>query len=144
MTVPARLGIVTLGVRDLNRSVEFYERLGWKRASSSVEGVIYWFNVGGTNLGLFPLDELAADADLPPRTSEGFGGVTLAINVSNEQAVTDALEAAKTAGAKIIKPAVKAEWGGFSGYFADPDGYPWEVAYNPSFPLDAEGRVSIP
>jgi uncharacterized protein len=144
MSVPARLGIVTLGVRDLGRSVAFYERLGWKRASSSVEGEIYWFDLGGTNLGLFGRDALAADAKLPPKDGDGFGGVTLAINLPSEQAVTEALDAAAQAGATIVKPAEKMDWGGFSGYFTDPDGYPWEVAYNPHFPLDAGGLPRIP
>lgn len=143
MGVPARLGIVTLGVSDLARSVAFYEALGWEKTASSNEAIA-WFRAGGTHVGLFPYDELAADASLEPGRGEGFGGITLAISVPSEDEVTAALDAAAAAGGTIIKPAVKADWGGFSGYFADPDGYPWEVAHNPHFPLDADGRLTIP
>lgn len=144
MTVPARLGLVTLGVADLGRSVAFYEALGWEKASSSIEGTIVWFRTADTHVGLFPYDELAEDAKLRGPKPSGFGGVTLAINVATEDEVTRALDAAHAAGATILKPATRAEWGGFSGYFADPDGYPWEVAHNPHFPIGDDGRVRIP
>jgi catechol 2,3-dioxygenase-like lactoylglutathione lyase family enzyme len=143
MSVPARIGIVTLGVTDLPRSVAFYEALGWERCSSSNESIC-WFRTADSHLGLFPRELLAEDANLPADPRGEFGGVTLAINVESEEAVTAALAEAAGAGARILKPAVKAEWGGFSGYFADPDGHPWEVAFNPFFPLDEKGRVSIP
>lgn len=145
MTVPARLSIVTLGVADLARSIAFYEALGWERRASSVPDVIAWFGLDGTYLGLFPRDELAADAAIadpgpPPR----FSGVTLAINVHSDDEVVAALSAAVDAGATILKPAEMAIFGGLSGYFADPDGHAWEVAHNPGFPLDAAGRITIP
>ncbi|HEY7477084.1 MAG TPA: VOC family protein [Actinomycetota bacterium] len=143
MTVPARLGLVTLGVTDLARSAAFYEALGWERASSSIPGVIQWFQTADANLGLFPLDELAADAGVPPERG-AFPGITLAINVSTPEEVAPALAAAEAAGATAVKPATQADWGGVSGYFADPDGYLWEVAYNPAFPLDEQGRLHIP
>jgi catechol 2,3-dioxygenase-like lactoylglutathione lyase family enzyme len=142
MTVPARLSIVTIGVADLPRSVAFYEGLGWRRSSASMDG-ISWFDVGGCALGLFPRDELAADAGVPDGAG-GFGGITLAINVPSEGAVDEALADAEHAGGTIVKPAVRAEWGGYSGYFADPDGTCWEVAMNPGFPLDAEGFMHLP
>lgn len=144
MAVPARLSIVTLGVTDLDRSISFYEALGWERAASSIAGEICWFRLTGSYLGLFGYEALAEDANLPARPRGEFGGITLAINVDSEEAVTAAIEAAATAGATVLKAGTRMEWGGFSGYFADPDGYPWEVAFNPSFPLDAEGRVHIP
>jgi hypothetical protein len=143
MGVPARLGLVTLGVRDLDRSVAFYEALGWERASSSIEGVIQWFHTAESNLGLFPLEELAADAGVSAERGP-FAGITLAINVETPESVAPGLAAAEAAGATIVKAATEAEWGGVSGYFSDPDGYLWEIAYNPAFPLDEQGRLHIP
>jgi uncharacterized glyoxalase superfamily protein PhnB len=95
-------------------------------------------------LGLFPYAHLAADATLDPVRRAGFGGVTLAINVPTEEEVQPALDAAAAAGGSIVKTATRADWGGLSGYFADPDGYPWEVAWNPFFPLDADGLLEMP
>jgi hypothetical protein len=144
MSIPARLGLVTLGVTDLARSVTFYEALGWERRSSSIEGVIAWFGTVDTSLGLFPWDELAADAALPAEPRAPFGGMTLAINVETPAEVAACLEAAVGAGGTLLKPATLADWGGTSGYFADPDGHPWEIAHNPAFPIDPDGRVRIP
>jgi catechol 2,3-dioxygenase-like lactoylglutathione lyase family enzyme len=143
MGIPARMSIVTLGVSDLERSAAFYASLGWERCSSSSDEIV-WFRTVDTHIGLFPYEELAADAKIAGPTRGSFGGVTLAINVENEEAVTDALDEAARQGATIIKPAERMEWGGFSGYFADPDGYPWEVAHNPSFPIDGNGKTTIP
>ena len=146
MAVPARIHIVTLGVADLPRSVAFYGALGWERCASSNAGIA-WFRTDGSYLGLFPRDHLAADAAVaadaagPPGR---FSGVTLAINVPTEAGVGAALDAAVAAGARLLKPATRADWGGLSGYFAAPDGHAWEVAHNPFFPLDAEGRITIP
>lgn len=144
MTIPARLGLVTLGVRDLGRSIAFYEALGWERLSSSIEGSIAWFGTADTNIGLFPWDELAEDAHLPAEPRARFGGITLAINVETVAEVAAALEAAVAAGGTLLKPATVMDWGGTSGYFADPDGHPWEIAYNPGFRIDATGRLRIP
>lgn len=141
--VPARLGIVTLGVADLARSVAFYEALGWERASSSMDEIC-WFHTADTNLGLFPRKELAADAGVPDEPPQGFAGFTLAINVETEDEVGAALQAAAEAGATLIKPATRADWGGLSGYFGDPDGFLWEVAWNPGFPIGEDGRLQIP
>jgi uncharacterized protein len=145
MTVPARVNLVTLGVDDLARSVAFYEALGWQRSSVSVEGVVAFFRTGGPALGLFPYADLLADVGLPdaPRPA-GFGGVTLAINVESEAGVAAALDAAAAAGATVLKPASRAEWGGTTGYFADPDGYTWEVAHNQGFPFDERGLLELP
>jgi catechol 2,3-dioxygenase-like lactoylglutathione lyase family enzyme len=143
MTIPARLGIVTLGVADLPRSVAFYEALGWERCTSSSEAIA-WFRTADSHIGLFPWHELAEDARLPAQPRARFGGITLAINVESPEAVGVALEAAVAAGATLLKPAISTDWGGTSGYFADPDGHPWEVAHNPFFPIDADGRVRIP
>ena len=143
MTVPARIHIVALGVADLPRSVAFYDALGWERCASSQEAIA-WFRTAGSYLGLFPREHLAADAAVAPGDPEQFSGVTMAINVSTEEEVVAALGAAVAAGARLLKPATRADWGGLSGYFADPDGHAWEVAYNPFFPIDAEGRITIP
>jgi catechol 2,3-dioxygenase-like lactoylglutathione lyase family enzyme len=143
MGIPAQFGIVTLGVSDLDRSSAFYEALGWERCASSNESIC-WFRTTGSYVGLFPYESLAADADLPTSPREPFRGVTLAINVESEEAVGRALNEAATVGGEIIKPAQRAEWGGYSGYFTDPDGYPWEVAFNPNFELNEGGRVLIP
>ncbi|HYU57005.1 MAG TPA: VOC family protein [Actinomycetota bacterium] len=144
MTVPARLSIVTLGVDDLQRSIAFYEALGWRKSSASIEGVIAWFHTNETALGLFPRAELAADAALPSEPRAPFGGITLAMNIEHEELVQPLLEAAAAAGGSILKPATRADWGGVSGYFADPDGHPWEIAWNPGFELDEDGRLRLP
>jgi uncharacterized protein len=141
--VPARLGIVTLGVADLDRSIAFYLALGWERCSSSVDGEISWFKTADTYVGLFPYQDLADDAAIPSASRGTFGGVTLAICVDRLEDVDVALRTAAEAGATILKPSTDVGFGQ-SGYFADPDGYPWEVAFNPSFPLDESGRLSIP
>ena len=143
MAVPARMGIVTLGVSDLARSIAFYEALGWERCASSVEGVICWFKTADNYLGLFPYEELAADAAVASPRRGTFDGITLAINVETDSDVTAALDAAAAAGATILKPATDLGFA-VSGYFADPDGYPWEVAHNPAFPLDERGGLTIP
>lgn len=137
MNLPARLSFVTLGVRDLDRATRFYEALGWRRSSRSVEGEVSFFKVGGdVVLALWGYDNLVDDtqvADAGPKP--GFPGVALAINVDSEDDVVAALAAAEVAGARILKPGTRAEWGGFTGYFADPDGHPWEVAWNPGYPF---------
>ena len=143
MSVPARLSIVTLGVADVGRAVEFYEALGWQRCASSQEAIA-WFRLTGSYLGLFGREALAEDAALPPEPTAPFGGITLAMNVAAEVEVDAALDAAVAAGGRLLKPATRADWGGLSGYFADPDGHPWEIAWNPSFPIDEAGRITIP
>ena len=142
MSVPARISIVTLGVDNLARSKAFYEALGWEVAGT-VGDEICWFKTADSYLGLFDRESLARDAGLRSEPTAEFGGITLAINVESEAAVDGAFEAAQGAGARILKLAERTEWGGYSGYFADPDGHPWEVAYNPSFPIGANGRITI-
>lgn len=142
MSVPARLNIVTLGVDDVARSRAFYEGLGWEVAGAVGEEIC-WFRTSDSYVGLWGREDLARDAGLRSEPTAEFGGITLAINVENEEAVTTALEAAVTAGGRILKPGTRMDWGGFSGYFADPDGHPWEVAYNPTFPIGEDGRITI-
>jgi uncharacterized protein len=140
MTVPARISLVTLGVADVARATAFYLALGWPLASSSEEGVVVsFFRTGGALLGLFGASALAADAHAEPGASPQFREVTVAINVASREEVDAALAATAEAGGAIAKPAEAAEWGGYSGYFADPDGHLWEVAHNPFWPLGADG-----
>ncbi len=137
-----RLNIITLGVRDLGRAVSFYrDGLKWPLSSASV-GDFAIFNLStGTALALYPRNLLAADANVKDRG--GFGGITLAQNVSDKETVDRVLTQAVKAGGNLLKPAATAEWGGYSGYFADPDGHPWEVAWNPFFVLEA-GQLRLP
>lgn len=137
-----RLNIITLGVRDLERAVSFYrDGLGWPQSSASV-GQFAIFNLStGTALALYPRHLLAADACV--KDEGGFGGITLAQNVSDKETVDLVLLQAVEAGGVLLKAARDAEWGGYSGYFADPDGHPWEVAWNPFF-IMADGRLQLP
>jgi catechol 2,3-dioxygenase-like lactoylglutathione lyase family enzyme len=137
-----RISIVTLGVEDLARSREFYERLGWRRSMAKAEGVVF-FQAGGMALALYPRHELAKGANIAAE-GQGFCGMALAYNARNRAEVDSVLAHAENAGARILKPAEEAFWGGYSGYFADPDGFPWEVAWNPSFPIAADGAIQIP
>ncbi|HWL90532.1 MAG TPA: VOC family protein [Actinomycetota bacterium] len=142
MSVHARISIVTLGVDDVARSKAFYEALGWEVAGA-VGDEICWFKTADSYLGLFDRESLARDAGLRSEPTAEFGGITLAVNVESEAAVDAAFQTAEGAGARILKPAEHSDWGGYSGYFADPDGHPWEVAYNPSFPIGDDGRITI-
>jgi catechol 2,3-dioxygenase-like lactoylglutathione lyase family enzyme len=126
-----RVSILTLGVTNLERSIQFYEQgLGLPRLA--FEDTIAFFQLAGTWLALYPWDDLALDAGMPAAGS-GFRGVTLAHNVGSKREVDQVLAEAASAGARIVKPAQDVFWGGYSGYFADPDGHLWEVAWNPHF-----------
>jgi uncharacterized protein len=136
-----RLSLVTLGVADLERSRRFYEDgLGWRRGNNHPEVVFY--QIGGAVLALFSREALAADARVPAAGS-GFGGIALAYNARTREEVDAVLAEAEAAGAKILKPAEDAFWGGYSGYFADPDGHPWEVAWNPEWTITDDGSVRL-
>ncbi len=138
-----RLTVVTLGVSNVARSRRFYcEGLGFVASSATSEHIVF-IDAGDVVLGLYPRDLLAEDAQVSAKGS-GFGGITLARNVGTKGEVDAAIDAARKAGAKILKPAQEVFWGGYSGYFADPDGHPWEVAYNPHWKLDGKGRVLLP
>ena len=128
-----RLSLVTLGVFDLARSAKFYEEvLKFPRLSSPP--TIAFFQLGPTWLALYPRQDLAADAGVSA-TGHGFPGFTLSHNVRSEGEVETLLQEIAASGAKIVKPAQRADWGGYSGYFSDPDGFLWEVAFNPQFPI---------
>ncbi len=138
-----RLNIVSLGVADLARARRFYcDGLGWVESSASNESICF-IEAGGVVLGLYGREALAEDASVPADGS-GFAGFTLAHNVASEADVERVLAEAVEAGARLVKPAQKVFWGGYSGYFADPDGHLWEVAHNPFFSLDAAGRIVLP
>ncbi|MFG2908194.1 VOC family protein [Kitasatospora sp. NPDC048286] len=142
-TFPARISIVTLGVTDLDRSARFYEALGWKRSAASSPEIV-WFRTADSALGLFPTEELAADAGLPVTGEPSFRGVTLAVNLESPALVDAALRTAVEAGAVVVKPPVPTDWGGYSGYFEDPDGHLWELAHNPFFPFTEDGSLDLP
>jgi uncharacterized protein len=136
-----RLSLVTLGVADLERSHRFYEDgLGWRRGNAHAE--VVFFQLGGLVLALFARSALAADAGLQAAGS-GFGGIALAYNARSRAEVDAVLGEARAAGATILKPAQDAFWGGYSGYFADPDGHPWEVAWNPDWTILDDGSVRL-
>lgn len=137
-----RVSLITLGVSDLNRSREFYERLGWRRSMAKSDGIVF-FQIGGIALALYPRQELAKDATIASE-GQGFNGMTLAYNTRNRYEVDSVLKEAQAAGATILKPAQEASWGGYSGYFSDPNGFLWEVAWNPFFPIAEDGSIKIP
>ena len=139
-----RVSMIALGVADLPRAEAFYQALGWSRSSQSKAGVIAFFQLaGGVVLCLFPRALLAEDACLVD-AGPGFGGVTLAQNQRSRAEVDAVLQQAGAAGAVITKPAQMVSWGGYSGYFTDPDGHAWEVAWNPFFTLGAQGELQLP
>ena len=135
-----RLSVVTLGVADLQRSLGFYEALGWRRGNSHAE--VVFFQANGCVLALYPRGLLAKDASIPAEGG-GFSGVVLAYNTRSREEVAAVLAEAERAGGRILKPAQDAFWGGHSGYFADPDGHLWEVAWNPEWELTAGGDVKL-
>lgn len=124
------ISLVTLGVEDLDRSIDFYTDLGLPMEDRDPDDAIAFFDLEGTRLALYPKQLLAKDATVSPE-GEGFAGVTLANNVGSEAAVDATIEKAVAAGAEVVKPPEAADWGGYSGYVADPDGHLWEIAYNP-------------
>lgn len=142
----ARVSIVTLGVSDLGRAVAFYrDGLGWPLSAGASNEEIVFFKTGGTVLALYPRDELAADANVEDDSrSDGFSGFTLAQNVDDKEQVSRILREAEAAGAAIVKEAQDVFWGGYSGYFADPDGHLWEVAWNPYVAFAEDGGLELP
>ncbi len=137
----SNISFVTLGVADLPASSAFYERLGLVRHARSNEHITF-FDMSGQILGLFNAQALADDAGLHP-ASGGFGGIALAHNVDRPEDVQPLIDAAVAAGGTELRPASAPPWGGIRGYFADPDGHAWEVAWNPGITVDDNGRVSF-
>ncbi len=127
------VNLITLGVKDLKKSTDFYEKgLQFPRFEMGAGDGISFFKLEGSWLSLYPWELLAKDATVSER-GQGFRGVTLAHVVETEEQVLQTLKEAEHAGGTIVKPAEKADWGGFSGYFSDLDNHLWEVAYNPFF-----------
>jgi predicted lactoylglutathione lyase len=137
-----RMSLITLGVADVATATEFYERFGLRKSSASQESVSF-FQLGPTVLGLFGREALKEDGKAASVWT-GNGGISLAQNLGSEAEVDRLMTHAANIGATILKPAQRAFWGGYHGYFADPDGHVWEIAYNPFFNLDEAGRVILP
>ncbi|MCB0834632.1 MAG: VOC family protein [Bacteroidetes bacterium] len=137
----SNIHFITLGVRNLKRSLMFYrDGLGfnlWKE-----QGDIVFFDMGGMVLALYPLRLLAEDANIKA-LGRDFGGITLSHNVPFKEDVQKTLEIARQAGGKILKQAEDTFWGGRSGYFADPSGYPWEIAWNPFIKISKAGKLIL-
>ena len=137
-----RINYVTLGVADLARSRAFYARLGFQESKKSNPNIAF-FEMPGLIFALFPRTALAEDAhQADAGAPNGFHGFALAQNQRTKADVDTTLEAAVAAGARLLKPAQDVFWGGYAGYFADPDGFAWEVAFNPHWPLGPDGRLT--
>lgn len=136
-----RVSLITLGVTDLKRARTFYERLGWR--GQEVEETVF-FQVGGIALVLWGRDKLALDVGINDEQGGGFSGVVLAHNVRSEAEVEDVITSAERAGATVTRRAARTFYGGYAGYFTDPDGYAWEVAHNPGLMLAEDGSITVP
>ena len=135
-----RLTVVTLGVSDLARARAFYEALGWTTGAEPDDDVVF-FQSGGMVVALWGRSQLAEDSGVTE--GEGWGGITRAHNVRSPADVDAVLAEAERAGATITRPGGETFWGGYSGVFVDPDGYPWEVAHNPHWTLKEDGSVKL-
>lgn len=140
--MPPHISMITLGVADIAKATAFYERLGFKKSSDS-QDVVTFFQAGSAVLGLFGRDALKEDAKASGLWT-GNGGMTVAMNCASEAEVDAMMATAEAAGAQILKPAEKTFWGGYGGYFTDLDGHAWEVAHNPLWSLDENGRIDLP
>jgi catechol 2,3-dioxygenase-like lactoylglutathione lyase family enzyme len=141
----ARLTMITLGVSNMRASIAFYQALGFTRKFRATGEVVAFFDTGGTAIGLFPWDQLAQDVTLPERPRpEAFRGVTLGWNCRSAAEVDTVLDFAVAQGASLLKPAHLTDYGGYSGYFADPDGHPWEVVVAPNIEVGEDRRVHLP
>ncbi len=134
-----RVSLITLGVSDLPRARAFYEALGWEVSDDPEETV--FFQAGGLIVALWSRKSLEEDTDV--EDTGGWGGVTLAHNVSSPAEVDNILEEARLAGARIAREGAETFWGGYSGVFVDPDGHPWEVAHNPGWTLAPDGTIHL-
>jgi catechol 2,3-dioxygenase-like lactoylglutathione lyase family enzyme len=138
-----RITFVTLGVFDMAASRAFYEKLGFVASGASTPDVTF-FDANGLVFALFGHADLAEDAGISAGKKPDFRGVSLAWNAASVEEADRIMAHAAACGARIVKPCRKVFWGGYSGYFADPDGHLWEVAHNPFFPFDAAGRIQLP
>jgi hypothetical protein len=140
-----RFAVITLGVADMRTSIAFYEALGFAPKFRATGEAVAFFDTGGTMIGLFPSDQLAEDAALPdqPRP-QAFRGLTLAWNCNSTEEVDVVMASAISKGAKLVRPAEKTDYGGYRGYFSDPDGHPWEAVVAPHIVAGADRRVHLP
>lgn len=142
MSIAPNFTIVTLGVTDLAKSIDFYRALGWEKRGDEKNGIC-WFKTSATWIGLYDNHELAKDAELAaPSERPAYRGSTLALNMNSVEEVDAAFAHVASIGARIVKAPKKTPWGGYSGYFADPDGHLWEIAHAPMFPVK-NGRIEI-
>jgi catechol 2,3-dioxygenase-like lactoylglutathione lyase family enzyme len=139
----ARLTMITLGVSNMRASIAFYDALGFVRKFQATGETVAFFETGGTAIGLFPWDHLAQDVTLPDRP-QAFRGMTLAWNCRSPEEVDAVLDFAISKGASLLKPAYRTDYGGYSGYFADPDNHPWEVVVAPGIEVGEDRRVHLP
>ena len=148
MTMPApvpRLTVITLGVSNMRASIAFYEALGFRRKFKATGEAVAFFDTGGTMIGLFPWDQLAQDATLPDRPRpQAFRGMTLAWNCRTREEVDEVLDFAVSKGASLLKSPHETDYGGYSGYFADPDNHPWEVVVAPGIEVGENRRIHLP
>lgn len=138
-----RVSLITLGVADLDRAVDFYGGLGWEPGNDRVEQGVAFFQAAGMVVALWDRAKLAADSEVSDDAG-GWGGITLAYNVRSPADVERVLAEAENAGGTVPRAGVETEWGGYSGLFADPDGHRWEVAHNPAWELAEDGSVQLP
>jgi catechol 2,3-dioxygenase-like lactoylglutathione lyase family enzyme len=138
--VDQRLSLVTLGVRDLGRARSFYEAMGWRTRAAPEDDVVF-FQAGGLIVALWDRGELAKDSTV--EDAGGWGGVTLAYNVSSPEEVDAVIDEARIAGATIGREPAKTFWGGYSGVFVDPEGHPWEIAHNPHWTVGPDGSTRL-
>ncbi|MDQ4018701.1 MAG: VOC family protein [Actinomycetota bacterium] len=136
-----RVSLVTLGVRNLGRARRFYEALGWTTRAAPDDDVVF-FRATGLVLAIWDRTRLAEDSGVTD--ADGWGGVTLAHNVRSPEEVDAVVEEARTAGARIAREPGATFWGGYSGIFVDPEGHPWEVAYNPRWTVEPDGSIRLP
>jgi predicted lactoylglutathione lyase len=141
--VPAHISLITLGVADVAKATSFYERLGFVRSKRASQESVSFFQAGPVVLALWGCDAQRDDAQAAELWT-GNGGIAVAQNLTSGAEVDAMMARAEAAGARILKPAAKTFWGGYDGYFADLDGHVWEVAFNPFWELDEDGRVRLP
>jgi catechol 2,3-dioxygenase-like lactoylglutathione lyase family enzyme len=139
----AHLSLVTLGVSDVARAAAFYEKLGFKRRMPKAEGVAF-FDAGPVVLSLYGSEGLAGDADIATEPAAGFRATAMAWNCPDAGTVDAVLDLAVKSGGTLVKAGYRIFWGGYVGFFKDPDGHLWEVAHNPQFPLSADGKLTLP
>jgi catechol 2,3-dioxygenase-like lactoylglutathione lyase family enzyme len=144
MPTAVSISLITLGVADVAAATRFYVRLGFELSSGSVPDEVSFFRTAGTALAVWGVQDLAADAGRSSEPAAGFRATALAMNLASPADVDARLADAEAAGGTVVKAGRPTDWGGYSGYFTDPDGHLWEVAHNPFWPLDDRGLPQLP